>query len=286
MTTLMQARLVDAGRVHWNSPVTELLPDFALADPAFTHALRLWHMSCACTGMLRQEERWRLEGTHAKGDATQVAKQLRDAPNAVRDATMQLVHTRFGNAFAQHVMDAIADGGTGIDARLGHFRSAISRDQRRLIGLATRLGGAGVEVTTAILAIAHAGLDKLAADDAQQVHSLLSALIDVLPLGLGLGLWGGPAVGAVMKLSSAVVRMGVTIAIPEAQTDLGKLEGELRREMRQAGGIGNEVKAGKHKEEDQQNRAEDRDERGHRVADNVDHAAGKLSELRGKLDNL
>lgn len=55
MTTLMQAALVDAGTLRWDSPVTELLPSFALGDAAMTRALRLWHMSCACTGMPRQD---------------------------------------------------------------------------------------------------------------------------------------------------------------------------------------------------------------------------------------
>jgi CubicO group peptidase (beta-lactamase class C family) len=55
MTTLMQAALVDAGTLRWDTPITTLLPDFTLADAALTRELRLWHMSCACTGMPRQD---------------------------------------------------------------------------------------------------------------------------------------------------------------------------------------------------------------------------------------
>ncbi|HET9991187.1 MAG TPA: serine hydrolase domain-containing protein [Kofleriaceae bacterium] len=55
MTTFMEAALVDAGTVAWDTPVTTLLPTFALADAAITKQLRLWHMSCACTGMPRQD---------------------------------------------------------------------------------------------------------------------------------------------------------------------------------------------------------------------------------------
>jgi CubicO group peptidase (beta-lactamase class C family) len=55
MTTLMEAALVDAGRFTWDTPVTEVLPAFALADADTTRALRMWHMSCACTGMPRQD---------------------------------------------------------------------------------------------------------------------------------------------------------------------------------------------------------------------------------------
>jgi CubicO group peptidase (beta-lactamase class C family) len=55
MTTLMQGALVDAGTLRWDSPVARLLPSFALADAAMTRELQLWHMSCACTGMPRQD---------------------------------------------------------------------------------------------------------------------------------------------------------------------------------------------------------------------------------------
>jgi CubicO group peptidase (beta-lactamase class C family) len=55
MTTLMEASLVDAGVLAWDTPITKLLPDFALGDPDVTRKLVLWHMSCACTGMPRQD---------------------------------------------------------------------------------------------------------------------------------------------------------------------------------------------------------------------------------------
>ena len=55
MTTLMQAALVDAGTLTWDTPVTQLLPGFALGDPEVTRKLRLWHMSCACSGMPRRD---------------------------------------------------------------------------------------------------------------------------------------------------------------------------------------------------------------------------------------
>lgn len=55
MTTFMQATLIDAGTFKWDTRVTTLLPDFALADPKLTRQLELWHMSCACTGMPRRD---------------------------------------------------------------------------------------------------------------------------------------------------------------------------------------------------------------------------------------
>lgn len=55
MTTMMQAALVDAKVLRWDSPISELMPTFALGDPEITRRLQLWHMSCACTGMPRQD---------------------------------------------------------------------------------------------------------------------------------------------------------------------------------------------------------------------------------------
>lgn len=55
MTTMMQATLVDAGVLAWDTPVTRALPGFAVGDPELTSQLVMWHMSCACTGMPQQD---------------------------------------------------------------------------------------------------------------------------------------------------------------------------------------------------------------------------------------
>ncbi len=51
MTTMMEAALVDAKVLGWDTPVTELMPTFALGDATLTQKVALWHMSCMCTGM-------------------------------------------------------------------------------------------------------------------------------------------------------------------------------------------------------------------------------------------
>src|SRR5260370_30984321 len=43
LTTLMMARLVAAGNFDWSTPVTRLLPDFALADADLTRRLEMRH---------------------------------------------------------------------------------------------------------------------------------------------------------------------------------------------------------------------------------------------------
>lgn len=55
LTTLMMARLVDAKRLTWDTPVTQLWPSFALGDKATTAKVTLQHTVCACTGMPRRD---------------------------------------------------------------------------------------------------------------------------------------------------------------------------------------------------------------------------------------
>jgi CubicO group peptidase (beta-lactamase class C family) len=50
LTTLMMARLIDMGHFTWATPVTKVLPSFALADSDVTQRLEMRHTVCACTG--------------------------------------------------------------------------------------------------------------------------------------------------------------------------------------------------------------------------------------------
>jgi CubicO group peptidase (beta-lactamase class C family) len=66
LTALMMARLVDEGTFTWDTPVTALLPGFALGDPATTERLQVRHTVCACTGMPRQDAEFAFEGLSAE----------------------------------------------------------------------------------------------------------------------------------------------------------------------------------------------------------------------------
>lgn len=55
LTTCMMARLIDEGVFAWNTPVTKLMPGFALGDEATTKQLLMKHMVSASTGMPRQD---------------------------------------------------------------------------------------------------------------------------------------------------------------------------------------------------------------------------------------
>ncbi len=55
MTTMLAATLVDEGRLGWDTPVVELLPGFAVADPALTPTITVRNLFCACTGVPRRD---------------------------------------------------------------------------------------------------------------------------------------------------------------------------------------------------------------------------------------
>jgi len=61
MTTLLLARLVDDGKLGWDTRVTSLLPSFKLGDAATTQQVLVRHLICACTGLPRQDFEWLME---------------------------------------------------------------------------------------------------------------------------------------------------------------------------------------------------------------------------------
>ena len=64
LTTLMLAKLVDAGKFTWDTPATEVLPTFKLGDADTTRQVLMKHLVCACTGMPRQDMETIFEGEH------------------------------------------------------------------------------------------------------------------------------------------------------------------------------------------------------------------------------
>jgi CubicO group peptidase (beta-lactamase class C family) len=55
MTSTMAATVVDDGWLSWDTPLVDLLPDFAVADPQLTPRLTLADAFCACTGLPRRD---------------------------------------------------------------------------------------------------------------------------------------------------------------------------------------------------------------------------------------
>jgi CubicO group peptidase (beta-lactamase class C family) len=61
LTTLMLAKLLDEGKLTWETPVTSLLPSFKLGDADTTRRVLVKHLICACTGLPRQDFEWLLQ---------------------------------------------------------------------------------------------------------------------------------------------------------------------------------------------------------------------------------
>ncbi|HEY0660026.1 MAG TPA: serine hydrolase domain-containing protein [Lysobacter sp.] len=62
LTTLMLAKLVEAGTFGWDTPVTRVMPTFQLGDADTTRQVLIKHLVCACTGLPRQDLEWIFEG--------------------------------------------------------------------------------------------------------------------------------------------------------------------------------------------------------------------------------
>ena len=58
LSTLMLAKLVDEGKMTWDTQVTTLLPSFKLGDADTTSHVLVKHLICACTGLPRQDFEW------------------------------------------------------------------------------------------------------------------------------------------------------------------------------------------------------------------------------------
>ncbi len=58
LATLMLAKLVDEGKITWDTPATQLLSSFKLGDADTTSKVQVKHLICACTGMPRQDFEW------------------------------------------------------------------------------------------------------------------------------------------------------------------------------------------------------------------------------------
>jgi CubicO group peptidase (beta-lactamase class C family) len=119
MTTLLLAKLVDEGKLTWETPVTTLMPAFKLGDADTTRQVLVKHLICACTGLPRQDFEWLLDFE-------------KQSPKTAMDmlGTMQPT-TKFGEAFqysnplaaaagylAAYVLDPKKELGAGYDAAM------------------------------------------------------------------------------------------------------------------------------------------------------------------------
>jgi CubicO group peptidase (beta-lactamase class C family) len=69
LTSLLMARMVDRKKFSWDTPVTSLLPSFALGDAEVTKRVTLAHTVCACTGLPRWDMEFIFEWNKATPDS-------------------------------------------------------------------------------------------------------------------------------------------------------------------------------------------------------------------------
>lgn len=98
LTSLLMARLVDEGKLSWDTPAAQILPSFAVGDPDLTKRIAMKHTVCACTGLPRQDMETVFDG------AGKTAEQLVAGLQAMKPTTA------FGETF-QYSNRLVAAGG-------------------------------------------------------------------------------------------------------------------------------------------------------------------------------
>lgn len=104
ITTTMMAALVDDGLMTWDTPVVEVLPQFAVANPELTPTITIRNLVCACTGVPRRDLEWLFNSLTAE----EIVESL---------ATFR-IFTDFGEAF-QYSNQMVATGGYAATAAAG-----------------------------------------------------------------------------------------------------------------------------------------------------------------------
>jgi CubicO group peptidase (beta-lactamase class C family) len=102
LTTLLLARLVDAGKLGWDQPVTQVYPAFRLGNAETTRQVLVRHLICACTGVPRRDLEWVFD-THADTPPTDTFKQLAETQPT----------SKFGEVFQYSNLMASAAGYIG-----------------------------------------------------------------------------------------------------------------------------------------------------------------------------
>lgn len=119
LTTLMLAKLVDAGRFTWDTPVTEVMPSFRIGDAETTRQVRIKHLICACTGMPRQDFEWEFASEGLTPDI--VMERLASMqPTAAFGAQYQYSNTMAaaGGFVGGYAFDPESELGSGYDSAM------------------------------------------------------------------------------------------------------------------------------------------------------------------------
>lgn len=160
-SSLLAATLVDAGRLTWETPLIELLPDFAVADPELTPRLTVRDAFCACSGLPRRDLEFMLRANDLTPERM-IAEMVDLSLTAPYGEKYQYSNQMVGaGGFAA----AVADGGSPTD--LSHAYDIALRERV--------LNPIGMPRTTDVLSKVVAGNDYAAphaADLAGALHPM------------------------------------------------------------------------------------------------------------------
>ncbi|MEZ4682648.1 MAG: serine hydrolase [Caldilineaceae bacterium] len=106
LTTMLMGTLVDEGKMNWDTPVIDMLPEFAVSDPELTQSITLRNLVCACTGVPRRDFELFFNANDLSAEA--IVQSL---------ATFEFF-TEFGEAF-QYSNQLVATGGYAAAAAAG-----------------------------------------------------------------------------------------------------------------------------------------------------------------------
>jgi len=110
MTTMLAAGLVDGGRLGWDTSLVDLLPGFAVGDPALTRSLTVRDAFCNCSGIPGRSREPYFAGAPATPEA--VVRSLAGvAPTAARGERYQYTNS----LVAAGGYALVAAGGAGGD---------------------------------------------------------------------------------------------------------------------------------------------------------------------------
>ena len=98
MTTMMMGTLVDDGHMTWDTPAVQILPSFAVADPALSRQITMRNLVCACTGVPRRDIELVFNAGHLS------------AQDVVKSLSTFEFFTKFGEAF-QYSNQMVATAG-------------------------------------------------------------------------------------------------------------------------------------------------------------------------------
>lgn len=115
LTTMLMATLVDDGKMTWDTPARQVLPSFAVQDPALGHQITMRNLVCACTGVPRRD----LELVFNANDTS--------AENIIASLRSFEFYTPIGEAF-QYSNQMVASGGYIATVAAGHAPGNLLED--------------------------------------------------------------------------------------------------------------------------------------------------------------